>query len=99
MNHSKAGKGVVGGHFRISSEFEGVRHIDENGVERIAQSEPFQVQTTLRGKWQPICIRHKLVFKSRERYNAHWTPVCENFDYKECPPSDLKKHLKGYKNG
>lgn len=80
---------------RFSSEFDGPRLTDQNGVERVPQSEPFAVQTRL-GGWQPICIRHKLVFKDRKHYDDHWTPVCENFDYKECPPSDLKKHLKGY---
>lgn len=84
-------------HLRISSEFDGVREIDDNGVERTAQMIPFEVVSLLRG-WQPICIRHKLVFKNREAYDKHWTPVCDKFDYRDCPPSDHKRHLKGYSN-
>jgi hypothetical protein len=85
-------------HFRISSEFEGVKIIDDDGTQHTAQAVPFYVQTRL-SKWQPICIKHKLIFKSRPAYDEHWTPVCDTYNYQECPPSDLKKHLKGYSKG
>lgn len=83
------------GFYRISSEFDGVRYIDKDGTQHTAQAEPFQVQT-LFGRWKPICIRHKLLFKNREQFNEHWTPVCNEYETSEVPPSDYAKHLKGY---
>lgn len=86
----------MSGFSRISSENDSIKYIDENGIQYTPQAEPFAVQTRL-GGWKPICIRHKLIFNNRAHYDEHWTPVCDDFGYRDCPPSDLLRHLKGYK--
>lgn len=83
---------------RYSSESDRPQVIHDDGTVSDAQSIPFYQYSFLRLRWLPICIKHKLVFKNDEAYSEHWTPVCENFDHRDCPRSDYLFKLRGYHN-
>lgn len=77
---------------------EGTQIVHDNGTVSDAPSIPFYVYSFLRLRWIPLCMHHKLIFKNKEDFDEHWTPVCNRYDYKECPPSDYLFKLKGYKH-
>ena len=55
---------------------------------------PFFVRTIF-GRWYPVCTKHKLIFKNKDKYFEHArTNDCRGG---EILMSDHKRHLKGYK--